>query len=101
MDVICVDGKFSEDAKVFYTKHGVVWPEQEKMYTIRDVIKNTNGDTGLLLEELVNPKVPILHPILGSVQYEPNWNVERFRTLQGETITKESIALIIKQSLLI
>lgn len=96
MDVICIDGKFSEDAKKFFVKYGVVWPEQEKMYTIRDVIKNTQGETGLLLEELVNPKVPIIHPILGRVMYEPNWHIRRFATLQGDSISKEALADISK-----
>jgi hypothetical protein len=100
MDVICVDGKFPEDAKQFWTKYGVVWPEQGKMYTIRDVIKNTNGDTGLLLEELVNPKVPIKHPILGWVQYEPNWNINRFSTLKGDAIDREALKDIIKNSVI-
>lgn len=99
MDVICIDGNFSEEAKKRYRQYGVVWPEQDKMYSIREVIKTTTGETGLLLEELVNPKIPILHPILGSVEYEPNWHVRRFSTLQGDAITKETLSEIIKQSI--
>lgn len=100
MDVICTDGNFSEEAKKRYREYGVVWPEQDKMYSIREVVKTTTGETGLLLEELVNPKMPILHPILGSIEYEPNWHIRRFSTLQGDAITKESLKDIIKQSII-
>lgn len=96
MDVICIDGQFSEEAKKFYLEHGVVWPTQDKMYTIREVVNTTIGETGLLLVELVNPKVPIVHPILGQVSYEPNWNIKRFSTLMGDAITKETLSETIK-----
>lgn len=99
MDVICVDGHFSEEAKKIYEKHGVVWPKQDSLYTIKEVIRTTTGETGLLLEELVNPKIPILHPILGTVLYEPNWHIRRFRTLQGEEITSEMLREVISLSI--
>ena len=99
MDVICINGEFSEDAKRTYREYNVVWPEQDKMYTIREVVRTTTGETGLLLEELVNPKMPILHPVLGKVDYEPNWHISRFATLQGDVLTKEKLKDIIKQSI--
>lgn len=99
MDIICVDGNFSEEARKVYRQYGVVWPEQDKMYSIREVVKTTTGETGFLLEELINPKIPILHPILGSVEYEPNWNIRRFSNLHGDAITKESLSELIKQSI--
>lgn len=96
MEVICVDGNFSLEAKQVYNKYNVVWPEQDKIYSIREVVKTTTGETGLLLEEIVNPKIPILHPILGSVEYEPNWHINRFRTLQGDEISREQLSQIVK-----
>lgn len=85
-DIICIDGNFKSDFLDFYEKHGVITPKQDKIYTIRAVIINSNGKTGLLLEELVNPKVPFKSPALGDVWNEPNWDINRFRTLNGEIV---------------
>lgn len=85
-EIICVDGNFTPEALKFYNEFGVITPEQDKIYNIRAVIINSNGKTGLLLEELVNPKVPFISPILGQVMNEPNWDINRFRTLSGEII---------------
>ena len=46
---------------------------------------------GLRLQEIVNPTIPIQHPILGLVQLEPNWAIRRFTTLLGESITDEML----------
>ena len=62
----------------------------------QDVLRPAPGKVGLLLEELVNPKVPIDHPILGKIMYEPNWDIERFRTLSQQPITKEMLEVISK-----
>ena len=86
IEIICIDASFSSEALKFYDEFGVVTPEQDKLYTIRDVIINSNGKTGVLLEEIVNPKVPFKHPILGDAWNEPNWDINRFRTLQGESV---------------
>jgi len=92
MDVICIDGKFSSEQLEFYSRHGVVFPEQESFYTIRDVIINSNGKTGILLEEIVNPKVPIEHPLLGQVvMMEINWDVKRFRNLDQSELNISEI----------
>ncbi len=52
MEIICTDGKFSPEAIETYKKYGVSTPQQDKMYNIREVVKNTAGERGLLLEEI-------------------------------------------------
>lgn len=88
-EIICIDGGFTSDQIAFWTYHKVVWPEEGKMYAIRSIISNSNGDTGFLLEELVNPKIPIQHPILGVTMIEPYWHIRRFSHLNGDLITQE------------
>lgn len=79
MEIVCINGKFPADFVAYYIQYGVRMPKQDVEYTIRDVVRNTDGSTGLLLVELENPRIPIIgHPILGSVNMEPNWNIERF-----------------------
>ena len=90
-DVICIDGGFSSKQLQFWALHGVKYPEQEKMYSIREVVKHTNGETGILLEEIVNPLVPVKHLILGVINREPTFNLKRFRTLDGKQISKEML----------
>ena len=94
MDVICVDDIFSSDCLEFYKRHGVVTPVKDTMYTIRG-IDNVRGTTGLYLEEIVNPKVPIQSPMFaltGSVlNVEPSFHIKRFRTLGGEIINVEEL----------
>ena len=89
-EIICVDGNFTPEALKFYNEFGVVPPEQDKIYNIRAVILNSNGKKGLLLEELVNPHVPFISPALGQVMNEPNWDINRFRTLNGEIVKNNS-----------
>lgn len=91
MDVICVNSTFTPNQLEYWKQHGVVHPQQEKLYSIRRVIKYVNGKTGILLEEIVNPHLLMKHQVLGSVTVEPSWNLERFRTLQGDIITKEML----------
>jgi hypothetical protein len=90
MEILCIDNKFSPDQLQFYSIHKVVVPSIT-MYGIRDIIINSTGKVGLLLEELVNPKVPIKHPLLGFAKTEPNWDKNRFAKLDGTEITEEDI----------
>lgn len=85
-EVICIDGKFSPEIIAFYQLHGVTWPIENNIYTFRDIITHTNGDIGILLQELVNPEVPIKHPILGVIYREPTWAIRRFTTLSGKPL---------------
>lgn len=98
MEVLCVDGTFKIDQLKFYEKHGVSTPQAEKLYSIRSVIKNSNGKVGILLEELKNPLIPFKHPILGITQNEPNWDLTRFRKLDGSPISKEEVEESVKIS---
>ena len=97
MDIICVDGQFPQDQLDFYSKYGVVVPEQEKLYTVRDVIINSSGENGFLLEEIVNPSIPIKHPVLGIAEMEPNWKINRFRTLSGDILNAMEISRTLKE----
>jgi len=93
MEVICVDGKFPPDYLDFYSKHGVSTPIQDKIYTIRSVSRNSEGNYEILLEELINPPIPIKHKILGTTLKEPAWKISRFRTLNMEQINTEELKL--------
>lgn len=87
LEVVCIDGMFPAETLKFYSQYGVITPEEGSLYTIRDVIFNTGVGTGLLLEEIVNPHVPVKHPVLGWIDVEPNWHPRRFTTLMGELVT--------------
>lgn len=92
MDVICINGTFRPDNLEFYRKHGVLTPIKDKIYTIRRKLWN-GGKLGVYLNELKNPEIPIQSIISdkGYKMMEPNWNIDRFRTLQGEVITEEML----------
>lgn len=96
MEVICIDGNFSAEQLDFYNAHGVVVPKKDSLYNIRNVIKNSSGGVGLLLEELVNPLIPIKHSILGISNMEPNWNINRFRKLSGEDVLYDEVVELLK-----
>jgi hypothetical protein len=95
MEVICINGTFSADFLLYYSKYGVKTPKEGKLYAIRDIIKHTNGQTGIRLEQIVNPKIPDNHAILGKIETEPTFNIKRFAKLNGDEITKEEITEII------
>jgi len=92
-EVICTDGKFSPQQMELFSRYGVQVPVVDQLYTIRDVIKPSGkAGVGVLLEEIVNPKIPLAHPILGgTVMMEVNWLITRFSTLSGDTLTREMI----------
>jgi len=90
--IICVDAKFTADQLAFWVHWGVTHPLQDVLYTVREIIaKNSEGNSGILLNEINNPKVPIAHPILGTTMIEPYWNVTRFATLGGTPLTMEMV----------
>lgn len=91
MDVICINSTFPSEWLDIYRKHGVIPPTKETLYTIRSARRHTTGRIGVLLEELVNPSVPMIHPILGKQWMEPTWAIERFRHLNNTPITEEEI----------
>lgn len=90
MQVICINGEFSSEILEFWAKFSVISPIQDKLYNIRGVKKHSNGQTGVFLEELVNPKVPINN--VGMVMWlEPSFNHTRFARLNGTVLTKEML----------
>lgn len=101
MEVICVNGKFLADYLDFYAKHGVSTPIQDNIYTIRSISRNSEGNYEVLLEELINPQVPIKHKILGIALKEPAWALSRFRFLDGIIITEEYVKNILLKKLII
>jgi hypothetical protein len=92
-EVICTDGKFSPQQMELFSRYDVEIPMENSFYTIREVIKPSGKvGVGVLLEEIVNPKIPLAHPILGgTVMMEVNWSITRFSTLSRDTLTREMI----------
>ena len=55
-DIVCINDQFSQEAREIYEKYGVVTPQQDVYYSVREVVITRNGPE-LLLNELVNPKM--------------------------------------------
>lgn len=86
MEIICINALFSSDTLEFFEKHGVITPELDSFYSVRDIIINSNGQTGILLNEIINPKISVEHPLLGIALMETNWNLRRFKNIDGTEI---------------
>lgn len=98
MEVICIDANFPPDTKAWWESKGCKLVEQDQIYTIRDVIKSSTGETALLLNEIHNPKVQVKdHPILGTAYFEPSFNIKRFRNIDMSNISAEQLN-VLKQS---
>lgn len=93
MEIICVNDSFPGPVLAMYAELGVQIPKQDQMYSVRMVKRHTNGETGVLLNEIKNPEVPVAHPVLGEVWFEPTFNINRFRTLLGEPVRQEELEL--------
>lgn len=92
-EVICINSDFTTEQLAFWNEHGVVCPEKDKLYSVRDVIVHiNNAGTGILLEEIVNPEVPVKTPF-GIMFREVTFNINRFRDLQGLPLKKEEIEI--------
>lgn len=91
MEVLCVNSSFPADYLQFYAQYGVKTPNKDSIYHFRSVSKNSQGKYEVLLEEIINPEVPIKHHILNISYKEPAWDLNRFRTLSGDEITSEMI----------
>lgn len=85
MTVICINGEFTQLARQVYEKYGVVTPQEGVLYNIREVV-NTRYGKGLLLKELVNPKMYCYN--IGEVEMwaEVNWKISRFTNVDGTEI---------------
>ncbi len=96
-EVICINDKFDKEPAEFFSMHGVTLPEKGKIYHVREVVNHTINKVGLRLEEIVNPRVPTAHPILGMINIEPSFCQTRFSLLNGDMVTVDSLAEEIKQ----
>lgn len=96
MEIVCVNSTYSAEQIMLFKKYSIQIPELNGVYTIRELIKPSGKEgIGVLLEEIVNPKIPLKHPILGRyVLMEINWNINRFSTLSGEPLSREDIESI-------
>ena len=91
MEIICINNKFPKETLEIYKEFNVKIPELNKIYSIRK-IRNERGTIGFLLNELINPDVPIISPINGKVSWiEPSWKHSRFTTLTGQKIEIEEL----------
>lgn len=96
-NIKCINDTFSPEAREVYEKYEVVTPYLDNTYSVREVVITRKG-TGFLLNELVNPKIPIGEGENG-FKVEPNWAVSRFTNLNGSEITQEQLSEFkIKQS---
>lgn len=90
MDLICINDYFSPEARQVYEEYGIVTPYLNGVYSVREVVITRYG-TGLLLNELVNPKMYCYN--IGEVEMwgEVNWAVSRFRNIDGTEINVEQL----------
>lgn len=92
MEIICINDSYLESWLVYFNRHDIQYPKKDKIYSIREVIPNSTGERGLLLNELVNPKTPRISPITGMEgTSEQNFAVSRFTNLLGEPLTAEML----------
>jgi hypothetical protein len=91
--VVCINDEFSPLALELFSQ----LPKKGRIYTVRAVYVGRgnltregsgqqDGEIGLLLEELVNPRDPALKTGLNG---ELGFNSERFAPLQSQTATEE------------
>ena len=71
--VVCINDKVSDIAKEAIRKHNLKVPVQDKVYTVRRFTRPTI----ILLEEVVNPKLPLDT----GIKDEPGFGVNSFRRL--------------------
>jgi hypothetical protein len=94
--VVCVNGKFPDLARQMYAQ----LPQQDSVYTIRAIFigrgnlsaagsGKSDGEIGVLLEELRNPRDPALK---NGLDGELGFNSERFAPLQTESEPHEAVA---------
>lgn len=91
MEIICTNDKFPAPVLAFYAEFGIQTPKQDQLYTVRQVKRHTTGETGVLLNEIQNPEVPVKHPVMGEVWFEPTFNINRFATLLGQPVRQEEV----------
>lgn len=89
MNVLCINDTFTELQQSLIPNR----PVKDRIYTIRDVIRTLGGAVGLLLEEIKNP--PLEHPS-GLGTFEPNFDIKRFRDINGDILNLAEILADVK-----
>lgn len=97
-EIICINDKYKKEKLEFFSKHGVKYPEEGKIYNIREVIKHSSGEIGLRVQEIQNPEVPIKHSVLKVIYYEPTFYYKRFAHLNDDVVTEEEIKEWMKET---
>ena len=96
MEVICINDNYPIEILKFWEEHGVSHPLLGKIYTIRESIRHFDSTVGVRLEEIENPTVPINHPILGKIMFEPTFALNRFAKLNGNIVSQKEVKEIVK-----
>lgn len=86
--VICIDDSIRPDRAVFVHYNYPMWVRKDAKYTIRNIVENDGIVTGVLLEELINPKIYIT---LLKRESEPAFRLDRFRELEDDREAVEEL----------
>lgn len=82
-EIICIDDSRPIQDIFDYFKE---WVVKDKIYTIRKIQQNLSGVWGVLLQEIVNEKVPIYLGDTYIGKAEVGYRLSRFRYLDGTEI---------------
>lgn len=82
-EIICIDDSRPIQDIFEYFKE---WVVKDKIYTIRKIQQNLSGVWGVLLQEIVNEKVPIYLGDTYIGKAEVGYRLSRFRYLDGSEI---------------
>ena len=93
-EIICIDDNFNSDVISYFAQFGIIMPKLNKIYSIRKIVNHANGKKGILLNEIINNKVPTFIISVGMQQIEPTWNIKRFTTLDGNKIEEKNIKYV-------
>lgn len=97
MDVICINSNYTQEWLDYFKENKIIYPKQDKLYTIRKIVQNTKGEKGLLLNEIINPEVTKISPLTGfKGNTEQNFAISRFANLDGTPVLYEQIKEVIK-----
>lgn len=76
--VICINDSIDAEKLVEISKDVPNWVKKDEIYTIREILDNDDIVTGVLLEEVSNPK--LFFKIINKIQ-EPAFGLFRFREI--------------------
>jgi len=77
--VICTDASYPTNPKAIQHKY---WVKQNQKYTVREPVYRNGKLVGLLLEEIVNPKV---FDHIAEAEFEPGFAIWRFKKQESLT----------------